>query len=476
MDMNMQAEVEARIEFLKTEFGIEVDEHMMPIIYDYDKVAEKFLMYYYKEFFYVNKMDINAILHRMGLSVIVNNSYNDRISLDYKNKNIFIGERYSNEHFCGSRLLAILHGCMHWCFHRQVYYLNCWPIECSGTFSKAEDYLSYQANVLALEVAMPKSLVEPYLFTLEKLNLYPVGFINDAKNVLIEMARRFNVSPNAAKTRLLNLHFYDIKGVYNFANNEEISAYKYKKPYYLTSERITVDIDEENFYKLCEENKEFGNSVKAGFIKYCNGHCVKNNELYIKNNKITNYARTHIDEACIVFNKELFTNFSSKGATTCGLTSYFFKYKSLTNDYDALEQEMKFVREKLNKSPEGAWETFNQFLDESGIKLSKLSEDSGVTQKTISNIKNHEKDFLRAGKMTLIKICLGLRLKSYYIFSLLRKANMELNDYDINDLQLIELLLYADDHIQNTPNEELIDTPIEKARRYIEENKLQISL
>ena len=90
MDMNMQAEIKARIEFLKTEFDIEVDEGLMPKIYDYDKVAEKFLIYYYKEFFYVNKMDINAILHRMGLSVIVNNRYNDRISLDFKNKNIFI--------------------------------------------------------------------------------------------------------------------------------------------------------------------------------------------------------------------------------------------------------------------------------------------------------------------------------------------------------------------------------------------------
>lgn len=155
---------------------------------------------------------------------------------------------------------------------------------------------------------------------------------------------------------------------------------------------------------------------------------------------------------------------------------YFFKYKSLTNDYDVLGQEMKFVKAKLNNLPEGAWETFNKFLDESKMTLSKLSEDSGVTQKTLSNIKNHEEDFLKIEKKTLIKICLGLRLKSYFIFSLLKKAGMELNDCDIKDLQLMELLLYADDHIQNTPNEELIDTPIEKARRYIEENKLQISL
>lgn len=476
MDMNMQAEIKARIEFLKTEFDIEVDEGLMPKIYDYDKVAEKFLIYYYKEFFYVNKMDINAILHRMGLSVIVNNRYNDRISLDFKNKNIFIGERYSNEHFCGSQLLAILHGCMHWCFHRQVYYLNSWPIECSGTFLKAEEYLSYQANALALAVAMPKSLVKPYLSTLEELKLCSFAFIKEAKNILLEMARSFNVTPNVAKTRLLNLHFYDIKGVYNFVDNKEILSYKYKNSYCLTNEKITVDIDEENFYKLCEANNEFGNLVKAGFIKYCNGHCVKNNELYIKNNKITNYARTHIDEACIIFNKELYTEYFCKAATTCGLVGYFFKYKSLTNDYDVLGQEMKFVKAKLNNLPEGAWETFNKFLDESKMTLSKLSEDSGVTQKTLSNIKNHEEDFLKIEKKTLIKICLGLRLKSYFIFSLLKKAGMELNDCDIKDLQLMELLLYADDHIQNTPNEELIDTPIEKARRYIEENKLQISL
>lgn len=476
MDINMNAEIKARIEFLKAGFGIEVDENLMPRIYDYDKVAEKFLMYYYKEFFYVNKMDINAILHRMGLSVIVDNRYNDRILLDFKNKNIFIGKRYSNEHFCGSQLLAVLHGCMHWCFHRQVYCLKHWPISCSGTFFKDEDYLSYQATALALAVVMPKSLVKPYLSTLERLNLCPFDFIKEAKSILLEMARSFNVTPNVVKTRLLNLHFYDIKGVYNFVDNEEVLSYKYKNSYCLKDEKITVDIDRENFYKLCETNNEFGNLVKAGFIKYCNGHCVKNNELYIKNNKITNYARTHIDEACIVFHKKLFTEYFCKASITCGIVAYFLKYKSSTDDYDALKQEMMFVKAKLNNLPGGAWETFNKFLDESKMTLSKLSEDSGVTQKTLSNIKNREDNFLKIEKMTLIKICLGLRLKSYFIFSLLKKADMELNDCDIKDFQLIELLLYADDHIRTTSTQERINTPIVKARMYIEENKLQISL
>lgn len=428
MDMNMQAEVEARIEFLKTEFGIEVDEHMIPIIYDYEQTAEKFLMYYYPKADERSSIDLAVILNKLELKCAISEEEKRLAVLDFASKTIFVNKRYNRENFYGSRRIAILHECVHWWLHRQLYISqiisNSTPNQCvcSGNSDYSEtDIIKKQADKIARMIAMPRNIFRNYVYNDFNILILKedndAGKIEDAINLLADI---FHVSVFAVKQRMIELGFYQAIGAWCIVDEKHIRPYKYSKGYNFFNK--TVDISEKSLKKGWNKNEWLKQFLDCGYIKYIDGHCVYNDEKYLKNGNLTDYARIHIEKACVVFcTKQVIEPNVGKGKEVCGIEVDFvtIKYDIGQSIFDEDDKNC------LNCFKNDFRDTVRALKEYRDLSFIKIAEKAGLSDKQIRNIFNNRN--MQITKIFVVKMCIAFRLNEQLCLKLFSLAGYTLN-------------------------------------------------
>lgn len=503
MGMNMQAEVEARIEFLKTEFGIEVDDNLMPRIYDYDKVAEKFLMYYCPESFDDNTIpNLDIIIERIGLKIYVSNEHHGLSFLNFKEKSITINNKYFLPYFGGSERIAILHQCVHWLLHKHLFEMN--RIEnpgytiCNGYINIC-DLMERQANKLALAILMPKTLLLYNIFYLFGEKLINDNVDMEVIEILInDIANLFNVSVFVMKRRMLDLGFNQVIGTYCYIDGKHIQPYKYSNSF--NSSNKTVDITQEQLNELCEKNMEISYLLRLGIVKYYDGHLVYNmpkNIFFSKDGNIclTDYAKNHIEKACLVFKTQyVIHEFKGKASQTpLSLDSIDKELKELFND--EYRNKVKNLNKFLNKLPTGFGETLKCLCNPRDLNMSpalrkllnniqgiaknritdeKLEELSGVSVSTIQRLKNNDEYLKSVSKFVIFKICIGLKLPMELSDALFEKANKSLSDNSFGNVLLSNLLKKSENNFGYAYNDEEAKTPILAFEKYLNEQGCQL--
>ena len=413
MKVNMQAEVEARIEFLKIEFGIEVDEHMVPIIYDYEQTAENFLMCYYPEYVECGFID----LERLELKCKFSEEYNGIAVLDFASKTIFVNKDYNEENFYGSSGIAILHECVHWWLHRQLYISQIVPNPmpnqciCSGKNNYPEtDIIREQADKIARMIAMPRNIFKSYIYN--DFNILILKEDNDAsklEDVIVILADIFHVSIFAVKQRMIDLGFYQVIGAWCFVDGKHIRPYKYSKGYNFFHK--TVDISETSLEKVLNKNKWVKQFFDYGYIKYIDGHCVYNDEKYLKNDNLTDYARLHIEKACIVFDVIKFSEcFKGKGSESCSLEN-----NVLTAKYDLLSSRFDEDDYSCCKCFNGNfYSTIRALKKFRKLTYENLANKSGLSDKQIKNVFYAKNSDINNGNIAtkefVLKMCVAFSL------------------------------------------------------------------
>lgn len=240
----------------------------------------------------------------------------------------------------GSRANTIIHECVHWYFHRKYFDLmrlfnpeitsiTCMTVEndIRLLMVNTEDFkwMEWQANALAPRILMPaKTTLEFYN------NVYPHNLHNCQGNeiralewTIDQVADHFEVSKVSAKIRLFQLGIKTAVGINNFLDGEKIDGYKHSNDQIGVSQTFHVDF--KDAVRLSLTNQRLNEALKKKQVWYVDGVFAINNKKYIDRSsslegpKLTQYAREHMDECCLVFDvKKTYTRkFDDKFYSLC---------------------------------------------------------------------------------------------------------------------------------------------------------------
>ena len=114
-----------------------------------------------------------------------------------------------------------------------------------------------------------------------------------------------------------------------------------------------LDIDE--VFELYASDKEFRRLLDDREYRYINHYIVKNDDLYIDEDQLTSYARSHLSECTLSFREKRIS--VSDEEVSSGMQSY--QRFTLTFDYDV---SMKASPEKMEKAGEQLRKAFEAYV------------------------------------------------------------------------------------------------------------------
>ncbi len=329
-----------------------LNQFFVPYIYSdsLEEIAEKFTARYCSNALYLNgyRLPVDHILQNFGMSfyvadlpdncfgrmyfksakatVYIKNQYNGEVR--YVNKEIPPGTILinKNKYFLGNNgtyLLTIAHEIIHWCFHQKYYQLmslldaepkmmSCEvePVDFQESMTmaqKAHWFAEWQANALALRIAIPRNLMFQ-VFEEAKAAASPYHFSGElAEDIIERVAGVFDVPHFIAKQRARQLGFDRADGTFVYVDGKRHEPFWFKEG--TLDNRQTFVIDQAGYKSLYEKNPWFKQLIDSGDFIYLGYVVCINNPKYVTVKffgmdaelTLTAYAREHAEECCIVF-------------------------------------------------------------------------------------------------------------------------------------------------------------------------------
>lgn len=293
------------------------------------------------------------------------------------------------------------------------------------------DWIEWQADRAAPRLRMPKTTAETKINELyaelsekhrymsrEKLTAY----------VVAELAAFFGVSRQSAKLRMIELGYEEAKGVLNYVNGSYVENYGFTHGSLEKGQTFSIDLSSAGL--LCEADELFRKRIGSGRYQYIDGHfCLNDNRfICITEGKpgLTAYAKTHMDECCLVFTVQ------------GGKAGYGYKEGTLQKEHVPVHPVFGYVdkqlsdmdfrseAERLSKilyslppAPSG---TLIRHMERKKLTLEGLVAKSGVSVSTIKRLRNS--DSCRTSRNNIIAVCIGLQLEPILQKDYLRKCGI----------------------------------------------------
>ena len=240
------------------------------------------------------------------------------------------------------------------------------------------------------------------------------------------LASFFQVPLKQAKLRMQDLGF-QMDGILNYVDGEYVPAYQSAKP---VLKGCGYHISHEDLLNLFMSSEELRQMLQSGKYCYAEHHvCIRDDTYVLQNNKgklaLTDYARRHIDECCILFSfakSETTYTFERgqmnrvKGAQT---TATAAKAPSQQTAQEKLNAELEFRLKILPSLPCGYTETFAAQLKRLHVTQLDAASYSGFSIDTIKRLKKGE----RKPITTLLTVMLSIELECCCIADLVIKGN-----------------------------------------------------
>lgn len=348
----------------KDKIGNALNDDFVPIIRndDLDKEATAFLQRYYPEALnaptWVNPDVLvkHMGLHKEVLSITADCSvfgrvyfydsdavYYDENTEQIKNKRVAAGTIFVDPNVFFLRNLGalnntIIHECLHWAYHRRAFELerlfdtNISKIECrvSGgikgldKWTKA-DVIEWQANSLTPRIQMPIAMFE------RKANEFIGQFLKETDttslidvmpSVIEYLAEFFVVSRLSAKIRLSNIGYEEAEGTFIWIDNHYVAPHCWTKGFLQKNQTFSISEDDMMMQGFCSyELREYKESQ---YFVYVDSHLILYSPKYVCRDltgdlQLTDYARTHMDECCIVFDMVIKARDHQRYFTECFL-------------------------------------------------------------------------------------------------------------------------------------------------------------
>ena len=355
----------------------------------------------------------------------------------------------------GSLNNTIVHECVHWVKHKKVFELeklfnpeaSCISCEVVGGAAaavnqKATDMMERQANQLAPRIQMP---AEPFK---AKANEYIGKYMKmmDAQytcdvmeKVISELEVAFAVSKQAAKIRLVELGFDEAIGTFTYVDGHYVKPHGFKKGSVKVNQTFSLSAQDAAIERFL--NPELRQMTEAGDYLFVDNHFVYNAPLYVRKDEydrleLTDYARSHMDECCLLFDMKVTSKVADGYHTMCflnrepGDVTFEIKYH---NGYENAPQERQVAmrkkeqeewiakRKQMTDDPEQCMELL---LEWRGMKYTELGDAIDLNEKTIRRTVKGETD---PKIETAVRICFGLNLPPVLSEKLLEVLNCKLS-------------------------------------------------
>jgi len=338
----------------------------------------------------------------------------------------------------GSVNNTIVHECVHWVEHRKVFELEklynteASSISCevsggaaSKVARKSTEFMERQANQLTPRIQMP---AEPFRI---KTNEYISKFMRETnarhtvdvmEKVITALEINFGVSRQAAKIRLVELGFEEAIGTYTYLDGHYVKPHGFRKGSIKVNQTFSLSAQDAAIQRFV--NPELRALTESGDYLFVDNHFVYNASLYVEHDEngkldLTGYARSHMDECCLVFDMSITSRVENTYHTACFLNrepsdiTFEIKYH---NGFENAPQERQVamrkkqqeeymeIRKKMTDDPEQCMELL---LDWRGMNYTDLGLEIDRDPKTISRTVKGETN---PKVETAALICFGLHL------------------------------------------------------------------
>lgn len=456
-----------------------LSESLVPIIYNYmleDKAGDILQRYYPEALDSPMPLPVETVAERMGLSVqsahlsknntifgimcfddcsikLYDNSTDTYMPATIKKKTILYDPNVFFMRSLGCVRNTIIHECVHWDKHKKAFDLqklynpdSC-TIRCSVVEGEKssnertpEDWMEWQANALAPRILMPIKMVKikaEEIIARQKQQTNTDDLSKIIEPVITELADFFRVSKSSAKIRMIDLGYEEALGAFTYIDDHYVPLHSYK-PGSLKRNQTFV-IDARDALTQYGTNLELRRLLDTGKYLYIDSRYCINHPKYIQQNaygksELTEYARTHSDECCLVFDVKVTPNrhYGTKHYTECVLyrdvafgstAEPEFNSNQQNQDVDLLAQELQHLDDTttvMRSLPGSFCATLKAHMKRIGITVEKLAEDSLIGAKTIQRLRNEENYLPKLN--TVVSICIGLHLNPIFSDDMLKKA------------------------------------------------------
>jgi DNA-binding Xre family transcriptional regulator len=361
----------------------------------------------------------------------------------------------------GSWNNTVIHECVHWIKHRRVFELerlynrNVSRIRCKVAESTTDErkrsdteWMEWHANALAPRILMPRRMfkrkADEIISRHQREN--GTGRLGDViATVILDLSEFFGVSVQAAKIRMIDVGYIEAIGAHEYVDDRYVSPYSFAGGAIGKNQTFSVPaVDGLVQYAF---NDDFRQLIDSGDFVHTDSHYCINSPEYITRNEygileMTEYAKRHIDECCLVFNRNVKPNtaFGAQRYTECALFQSAVA-KTLTEiEYDhternketaeraaAIRAEMFEVKEAskiAGELPGSFCRSLKKLMDWREITVEELAERALLSPKTIQRMRNEDE---REWKLDHIAaVCVGLMLPSAISIPLIEKAGHKL--------------------------------------------------
>ena len=393
----------------------------------------------------------------------------------------------------GTQLLTIAHEIIHWHLHKKYFQLlallddemNMMTCEVEPSrydesmtmFQRAHWYAEWQANALAIRIAMPQELLKRAIYEVRD-SAPQFHFTGElVEYTLRQVAHMFDVPIFAAKQRARQIGFTGADGAFVYVDGKWHDSFWFSECVIAPSE--TYVIDQKGYEQLYRNNSEFASLIDSGKFVYIGYVTCINDPKYITVDltgggaelKLTDYAREHVAECCLVYSyrstsylKDEYEFYGESYLSKEVKADYYvehtydkdFNYKCVqTADqiseavaaYNAAQDAEKKVRmEMAAKGCDTFADSLKYHMTRKKVKVEELSERSGLSDTTIKNYRSGAIPYPPIENV--MAVCIGLNLHRPYCIDLLGTANYQINNDDPRSRAYRFLLDYTDGTLQ----------------------------
>lgn len=368
----------------------------------------------------------------------------------------------------GSNNNTIVHECVHWDKHKKVFELeklfnadaSCISCEVVGgaaaaVAKRATEMMERQANQLAPRIQMP---AEPFK---AKAKEYIAKFMRETsanhecdimEMVITALQTAFGVSKQAAKLRLVELGFDGAIGTYTYLDHHYVKPHGFKKGSVKVNQTFSLSAQDAAIERFV--NPELRKLTEFGDYLFVDNHFVYNAPLYVEADEygrldLTDYARSHMDECCLLFDMKVTSSIGNEYHTACFLNreqsdvtfeiKYHNGFQNAPQDRQVAmrkrqQAEWMEIRKQMTDDPE---QCMDLLLDWRNMKYTELADAIDINERTIRRTVKGE---TTPKVETAVRICFALHLPPSISEKLLEVLSCKLKPMDPNHQWIKEAL------------------------------------
>lgn len=485
-----------------------LDEFLVPYVYtaDLEDIADDFTLFYCQDAIYgpeepyafpywhvLQQMEIDAYEADLP-EMQMGRMYFKKSTVTVYKKSPMIGEQKYEDaeihpgtmlisknsrfmHNTQSAILTIAHEIVHWYYHQKFFKIlsllddqsSMMPCDVEPqkydeemtSLQKARWFVEWQANAIGMRIALPQELfVQAMREVYSEQSKIPQkgSFTAEVLEATLEIVgNMFGVSKFVAKQRAIQLGLDAAAGTMIYIDGHYHRPFSFAEG--ILGQKQTFVIDKDSLDGLCREDKVLSDLIVSGQFIYLGYVVCINDKQYVEKKDpkwmspgegeydLTEYARDHVDECCLIFDWDSISGKNDDGGfyglcylskdvsaqnriehtynpdfecnqDTMALAKQIAKYKA------AFAAEEKVLRELPRTFPD----QLIYHMDRKNITVEALAFQSNLSTTTI---KKYRAGTSRPDLDNIMAVFIGLNLPEIYCDQMLDACGLALKDMDL---------------------------------------------